>query len=57
MLGAVVFDKAYSECGAVFSQTLLNPVLKSSEYFAREYSGKHDDWFTVLILYGLSVCS
>lgn len=57
MLGAAVFDKAYSECGAVFSQILLNPVLKSSEYFAREYSGKHDDWFTVLILYGLSVCS
>lgn len=57
VLGAVVFSKAYSKCGAIFSQILLNPVLKSSECFALEYSGKHDDWFTVLILYGLSVCS
>ena len=57
MLGAVVFNKAFSKCGAIFSEILLNPVLKSSEYFALEYSGKHDDWFTVLILYGLSVCS
>lgn len=55
--GAVVFNKAYSKCGAIFSQLLLNPVLKSSECFALEYSGKHDDWFTVLILYGLSVRS
>lgn len=54
--GAVVFNKAYSKCGAIFSQIVLNPVLKSSECFALEYSGKHDDWFTVLILYGLSVC-
>lgn len=54
--GAAVFNKAYSKCGAIFSQIVLNPVLKSSECFALEYSGKHDDWFTVLILYGLSVC-
>lgn len=56
VLHAVVFNKAYSKCGAIFSQIVLNPVLKSSECFALEYSGKHDDWFTVLILYGLSVC-
>lgn len=57
VLGAVVLSKAYSKCGAIFSHILLNPVLKSSECFALEYSGEHDDWFTVLILYGLSVCS
>jgi len=50
MLGAVVFNKAYSKWGAIFSPILLNPVLKSPEYFALGYSGKHDDWFTVLIL-------
>lgn len=27
MLGAVVFNKAYSKCGAIFSQIRLNPVL------------------------------
>lgn len=41
--GSVVFNKAYSKCGAIFSQILLNPVLKSSEYFGLEYSGEHDD--------------